>query len=47
MINMQQFDIGDCPYQINQFLEKYDIKQSEIVGWSHSDKTIIMSYNDK
>jgi hypothetical protein len=47
MIEMQEFDLGDCPYQINQFIEKNFIERSRIFGFSHSDKTVIMYYKPK
>lgn len=43
-IEIQYFDLGDCPYQINEFIKKEKIEYSEILGISHSGNNVIMTY---
>jgi len=43
-VDIQHFDLTDCPYQINTFLEKYKIEKDQIISFSRSDKYLTMVY---
>jgi len=44
MIEIQEFDLADCPYQINNFIKTNSIRKAQILSFSHTDKTVIMYY---
>ena len=43
-VDIQHFDLTDCPYQINTFLHQYKIKKEHIISFSRSDKYLTMVY---
>lgn len=43
-IEMQEFDLCDCPYQINTFIEKYNIQDKDIISITNYDRQITMFY---
>lgn len=43
-VDIQHFDLTDCPYQINTFLKKYKIEKDHIISFSRSDKYLTMVY---
>ena len=43
-VDMQHFDLRDCPYQINTFLEKYKVEKQHIISFSRSYKYLTMVY---
>ena len=43
-VDIQHFDLTDCPYQINTFLEEYKIEKDKIISFSRSDKYLTMVY---
>jgi hypothetical protein len=43
-VDIQHFDLTDCPYQINTFLHQHKIKKEHIISFSRSDKYLTMVY---
>jgi len=43
-IDIQNFDLCDCPYQINKFIIDHSIKRKQIISFSRSDKYLTMLY---
>ncbi|WP_157681205.1 hypothetical protein [Maribacter dokdonensis] len=44
MINTQEFDVCDCPYVINTFIEENNIKKDQIISFSRYRYTVAMFY---
>lgn len=45
-VDIQHFDLKDCPYQINTFLHQHKIEKEHIISFSRSDKYLTMVYQD-
>lgn len=43
-VDIQHFDLEDCPHQVNTFLEKHKIDSNDIVSIARSDKYLTMIY---
>lgn len=43
-IGMQTFDLCDCPYQINTWIEKYNIQADNIISINQDSKQVVMFY---
>tara|TARA_R110000796_G_scaffold95637_3_gene201042 strand:+ start:859 stop:1257 length:399 start_codon:yes stop_codon:yes gene_type:complete len=43
-VDIQHFDLTDCPHQINTFLEKHKINNNDIISIARNDKYLTMVY---
>jgi hypothetical protein len=43
-IGMQTFDLCDCPYQINTWIEKYNIQADNIISINQEGKQVVLFY---
>ena len=43
-VDIQHFDLRDCPYQINTFLKQHKIDTDNIISFARSDKYLTMIY---
>ena len=43
-VGMQTFDLCDCPYQINTWIEKYNIQADNIISINQDGKQVVMFY---
>lgn len=43
-VGMQTFDLCDCPYQINTWIEKYNIQADNIISINQDSKQVVMFY---
>jgi len=43
-VGMQTFDLCDCPYQINAWIEKYNIQANNIISINQDSKQVVLFY---
>ena len=43
-VGMQTFDLCDCPYQINTWIDKYNIQAENIISINQDNKQVVMFY---
>jgi hypothetical protein len=43
-VGMQTFDLCDCPYQINTWIEKYNIQANNIISINQDSKQVVLFY---
>lgn len=43
-VGMQTFDLCDCPYQINTWIEKYNIQADNIISINQDSKQVVLFY---
>lgn len=44
LLSMQEFNISDCPYVINRFIEENKIDENMIICFSHDCRNVLMYY---
>ena len=43
-VGMQTFDLCDCPYQMNTWIEKYNIQADNIISINQDSKQVVLFY---
>ena len=43
-VGMQTFDLCDCPYQINTWIDKYNIQAYNIISINQDGKQVVLFY---
>jgi hypothetical protein len=43
-VGMQTFDLCDCPYQINTWIEEYNIQANNIISINQDSKQVVLFY---